>query len=357
MKQTIIILSLCTAALFAGCKAKQVISEDIAGEVVRFSANPVSTKVSDQDTDPTLSAPQFDQGDKISVFAPIAGQTISGNYGQNTAKGEAKDCRYVADNNNNFSAETIQDRIRFGSTSTRLDFYAVWPAVGPGNAEVDYKNGDYIIDLKDIGDQTAVGNVLPYMYSNNAKRKGIQQPGGNVVNLTFRYVLSKIKVEVAYDPSVMGGELTNVEFYADGGVYRECVIDLKQEAYDKVATNGNRTSAVANAAAPYKFWVLQQVPGNDGLVATSTWGYVVPNPGAGKVVNPVIKLTFGGGTTNAQNYVCPIPNTDKIVTTGILPGKEYRYIVDIEPETPVTVEGSIEDWQVVGNDFPTFWAQ
>ncbi len=261
----------------------------------------------------------------------------------------------MADNNNNFSAETIRDRIRFGSTSTLLDFYAVWPAVGPGNVEID--KDTYTIDLKDIGDQQTVGNVLPYMYSNNAKRKGIQQPGGNVVNLTFRYVLSKVKVEVAYDPSVMGGELTDVEFYADGGLYRECVIDLTQEAYDKVATNGNRTSAVADNAHPYKFWILPQVAGSDGLIATSTWGYVVPNAGAGKVVNPVIKLTFGGGTTSPQDYVCPIPNTDKIVTTGILPGKEYRYIVDIEPETPVTVEGSIEEWEVVGNDFPTFWAQ
>ncbi len=68
MKQTIIILSLCTAALFAGCKAKQIAEEDeMTDGVVRFSANPVSTKVSDKDTDPTLSAPQFDQGDKISI--------------------------------------------------------------------------------------------------------------------------------------------------------------------------------------------------------------------------------------------------------------------------------------------------
>lgn len=356
MKQTIIILSLCTAALFAGCKAKQVVTEEVAqGEVVRFSAKAETvTKVSDKDTNPALSAPQFDQGDKISVFAPLEGQTISGNYGQNTAKGEAKDCRYVADNNNNFSAETIQDRIRFGSTSTLLDFYAVWPAVGPEPEEAEVNQNDYTIDLKDIGDQSTVGNVLPYMYSNNAKRKGMQSGnGGSVVNLTFRYVLSKVKVEVEYDPSMMGGELTGVEFYADGGLYRECVIDLKQEAYDKVASHGGRTSAVADDTNPYQFWVLQQVAGTNGLVATSTWGYVVPNAGAGKVVNPVIRLTFNGGT----NLICPIPKTDKMVTGGLLPGKEYRYIVDIEPETPVTVEGSIEEWEVVGNDFPTFWAQ
>ena len=64
MKQTIIILSLCTAALCAGCKAKQVVTEEVVqGEVVRFSAKAETvTKVSDKDTNPALSAPQFDQG-------------------------------------------------------------------------------------------------------------------------------------------------------------------------------------------------------------------------------------------------------------------------------------------------------
>lgn len=339
MKQTILILSV-TAVLLAGCKAEKGVRDD---GVVRFTAyQPSSTKV---------TGTNFDEMDEIAIFAPKSGSgsSITGPYEETTGLGITKDKRYVADNNNHFTAKTESDKIRYATAESQMDFYAVYPAMGPGPkfAVVDQTN--FNIDLGDISDQSKVGNVLPYMYSNNAKGKGA---GSGEVALIFRYVFSKISVEVEYDPNTMGDTLSKVEVFADDGLYRECVIDLKKGVYTALATNGGRNT-LATSDEPYQFWAPRKED-------NKTWGYVIP----GTAVKPMIRLTFGEPTVTidtgnsgsaaeakAKVYLCEIP-VDK--TGGVFAaGKEYHYKVEIS-NVEVKIGGTIEDWEVVGNDFPIY---
>ena len=341
MKQTILILSV-SAVLLAGCKAEKGVRDD---GVVRFTAyQPSSTKV---------TGTSFDQMDEIAIFAPKSGNgsSITGPY-EETGFGMTKDKRYVADNSNHFTAKTESDKIRYSTAESQMDFYAVYPAMGPGPkfAVVDQTNFD--INLGDISDQSKVGKVVPYMYSNNAKGKG---PGSGEVALIFRYVFSKVSIEVDYDRDMIGDTLSKVEVYADGGLYRECVIDLKKGVYTDLATNGG-LNTLATSDEPYKFWSPLKED-------NKTWGYIVP----GTAVNPMIRLTFGdptvtigtgtggGATAAGKVYTCKIP-IDK--TGGVFQaGKEYRYTVQIGSDTEVGIGGTIEDWEVVGNEYPPIVAQ
>lgn len=121
MKQTILI-GLLSAVAVTGCKSEQWVRDDGS---VRFAAyrpaNAAETKV---------TGTNFDAGDEIAVFAPLAGNPIHGEY-DTQGNGPAKDRRYVADDNNNFAAKTESDKIRYSTTSAKLDFYAVYPAMGP----------------------------------------------------------------------------------------------------------------------------------------------------------------------------------------------------------------------------------
>lgn len=341
MKQTILILSV-SAVLLAGCKAEKGVRDD---GVVRFAAyQPASTKV---------TGTSFDEMDEIAVFAPASGggSSITGPY-EETGSGVTKDRRYVADNNNHFTAKTESDKIRYSSAESQMDFYAVYPAMGPGPkfAVVDQTNFD--INLGDISDQRTVGNVVPYMYSDNAKGKG---PGSGEVALIFRYVFAKVSIEVDYDREMMGDTLSKVEVYADGGLYRECVIDLKKGVYTDLATNGG-LNTLATSDEPYRF----RAPLKE---SNETWGYIIPGTG----VNPMIRLTFGdptvtigtgtngGATASGKVYTCKIPVN---LTGGIFrAGKEYRYKVQIGSDKDVVIGGTIEDWEVVGNEHPPFVAE
>lgn len=359
MKQTILILFL-SSMILTGCDLEKK-SNDNDGSV-RFVVYQPSEKEAAAQT--KVSGTNFDQGDEISVFAPLAGNPIHGNYDLNAAGGTgAKDMRYIADQSNRFTAKTEDDKIKYSNTETKLDFYAVYPAMGPGPKYAVVDQTNYTIDLGDISQQTggAGKEVVPYIYSNNAKNKGT---GDGVVALVFRNVLTKIAIDVKYDRESLEADLTKIELYADGGLYRECVIDLKNGDYKTVATNGGRTTALAVKGDSYLFRVPTTF-GADGKWTTGTTeGYIVPSLG---VANPVIRLTFGDATpaiavdgstgsnsmtSEAKVYICRIPGTSSSSGTTVKfeAGKVYTYTVEVSGTTPeVGVGGSITDWVAAGS--------
>lgn len=340
MKKTIFILSLSAVAL-AGCKSEKGVRDD---GTVRFAAYQPG-----QEAGTKVTGTSFDAMDEIAVFAPLAGNRIDGAY-DTEGTGPAKDKRYVADDNNRFSAKTESDKIRYSTSSTKLDFYAVYPAMGPGPKYAIVDQNTYQIDLGNIADQRQAGRVVPYIYSNNAKTKG---PGEGVVRLVFRNVFSKISLDVDYDRDMMGDTLSKVEFFADGGLYKECVIDLTKENHATVATNGGRNN-LATAAEPYYFRAPKYQSGS-----CVTEGYVVP----GGALNPRVRLTFGDPSTtigtdgsavsNAKVYVCKIKADGSNVTYEA--GKAYTYKIQIDSKVEVgTIKGTIEDWVAVGGVPPIY---
>lgn len=300
---------------------------EMGDNTVRFAAY--------QDGMTKVTGTNFDAGDEIAVFAPLAGETIDGQYDTLVA-GKAVDCRYVADNFNNFTAKTDGDKIRYSTASTLLDFYAVYPAQGPAPKYAVTDRNTFKIDLGDISDQRVKGAVIPYIYSNNATSR---KASDGVVMLRFKNIFSKIAVDVAYDPVMMGDTLSKVEFYADGGLFRECVIDLKNVDYASLATNGGRNT-LATLQSPYRF--ASPLKEN-----TYTEGYIIP----GTAINPVIRLTFGG--TVPKVYTCRIPTTDSKVVYQA--GMAYTYQVSIEDAVEVGIGGTIEEWVAAG-DVPTIEA-
>lgn len=340
MKKTIFILSLFAAACLAGCKSEKGTHND---GTVRFEAYQP-----DGDAGTKVTGTHFDANDEITVFAPLAGNPIYGNYDTH-GMGPAKDRRYVADNNDRFTAKTEGDKIRYSSGTNKLDFYAVYPAMGPAPRCAIVDQTTYQIDLGDIADQRTAGAVVPYIYSDNAKAKG---PGDGVVTLIFRNVFAKIALEVDYDPAEMGAgnTLSKVEFFADNGLYRECVIDLTKGGYDVVATNGGRNE-LATAADPYYF----PAPAKGG---NTTEGYIVP----GRAMNPVIRLTFGsaptietdGPTSRPLVYLCRIPTGGSYLTFEA--GKAYTYKITITNKVEVGIGGTIEDWVAAGG-VPVIYAE
>lgn len=337
MKQTILILFL-SATVLAGCKSEKQVRDD---GTVRFAAyqpaRAAGTKV---------TGTNFDAMDEIAVFAPLAGNPIDGAY-DTEGTGPAKDRRHVADDNNNFTAKSEVDKIRYTTSSTKLDFYAVHPAMGPAPKYAIVDQNTYQIDLGNIADQRQYGKVVPYIYSNNAKAKGA---GDGVVTLVFRHVFSKIGIDVVYDREMMGDTLSRVEFFADNGLYQECVIDLTKGDHASVATNGGR-NVPATVNDPYLFRVPLKESGQ-------TEGYIVP----GKAQNPVIRLTFGdsaptigtdGSTgTAAKVYLCKIPTADNYVNFDA--GKAYTYKISIADDTEVGIGGTIEDWVAAGGVPPIY---
>lgn len=330
MKQTILILSM-SMILLAGCKRELGVADDGTVRFAAYQPAGANTKV---------TGTSFDAGDEIAVFAPLAGNPINGNY-DNGGVGPAKGKRYVADNSNNFNPAAESERIRYTASTTRLDFYAVYPAIGPAPKRAPIDLTTYKVDLGDITDQRVVGNVVPYMYSNDARDKG---PGSGIIPLTFRYVFSKVSISVSYDPGVTGDTLSKVEMFADDGLFAECVIDLTREDAARLATNGGR-NVLANGANPYVF----KTPLKE---ESQTLGYLLP----GVTVKPMIRLTFGeptiqietGGssTTVGKVYLCPVPVRQ---TAGRFEaGKEYIYKVEIGTGQEVKIGGTIEDWEVIG---------
>ncbi|WP_273496018.1 fimbrillin family protein [Rikenella microfusus] len=337
MKQTILI-GLLSAVAVTGCKSEQWVRDDGS---VRFAAyrpaNAAETKV---------TGTNFDAGDEIAVFAPLAGNPIHGEY-DTQGNGPAKDRRYVADDNNNFAAKTESDKIRYSTTSAKLDFYAVYPAMGPAPRYAVVDRNTYRIDLGNIADQRKAGAVVPYIYSNNAKAKGA---GDGVVTLEFRNVFAKIGIDVDYDRGMMGDTLSRVEFYAADGLYRECVIDLTLGDHAAVATNGGR-EVPATAAEPYYF----RPPLKE---AARTEGYIVP----GTARNPVIRLTFGdpapaigtdgGAAPRPKVYLCEIPAESSQVVYEA--GKAYTYRITIDSKVEVGIGGTIEEWVAAGGVPPIY---
>lgn len=323
MKRTLIIG--CLAALAVTACQKE--GFEFGDGTVRFAAY--------QDGMTKVTGTNFDAGDEIAVFAPVAGSTIDGQYDTLVAN-KAVDCRYVADNFNNFTAKTEGDKIRYSTASTLLDFYAVYPAVGPAPKYAVTDRTTFKIDLGDISDQRLKGAVIPYIYSNNATSR---KASDGVVMLRFKNIFSKIGVDVDYDPVILGDTLSRVEFYADGGLYRECVIDLKNVDYATVATNGGR-NMLATLQSPYHF----AAPTKD---ATYTEGYIIP----GTALNPVIRLTFG--EVQPKVYTCRIPTTDSKVVYQA--GMAYTYQVTLGETAEVGIGGTIEEWVAAG-DVPTIEA-
>ncbi|MDE5945342.1 MAG: fimbrillin family protein [Rikenella sp.] len=359
-KQTILILFLSSMAL-TGCDLEKKSGDDGA---VRFAAYQPSSEAAGAAVT-KVTGTRFDAEDEITVFAPLAGNPINGQYDNNVPNGAngvgkgGRDMRYVADNSNRFTAKTEGDKIRYSSKTARLDFYAVYPAVGPAPKYAVVDQTDYTIDLGDISRQDTPNTenkarVVPYIYSNNAKGKGTED---GVVTLIFRNVLSKIVIDVKYDRLTLEGDLTKIEFSADGGLYRECEIDLKKGDYRTVATNGGR-EVLATKEDPYRFSV-PTTWGTDGTWTTgSSEGVFVP----GRATNPVIRLTFGDDTptvnvdtngstvgSNLQTFICRIPTTGTGSTVNFEAGKMYTYTVEITGTMPeVSVGGTIEDWQAAG---------
>lgn len=340
MKTTTLILSL-VAGTLVGCKSET----DRGDGSVRFAACRSTETVGTT----KVSGTNFESGDEIAVFAPLAGNPIYGNY-DTQGMGPAKDRRYVADNGNRFTAKTEGDKIRYSSGTNKLDFYAVYPAMGPAPKYAIVDQTTYQIDLGDIADQRTKGAVVPYIYSDNAKAKG---PGDGVVTLVFRNVFAKIALEVDYDRAEMGenNTLSKVEFFADNGLYRECVIDLTKGGYDVLATNGGRNEP-ATAADPYYF----PAPAKSG---NTTEGYIVP----GRVMNPVIRLTFGDSTPTISTdgkvsqpvvYLCRIPTAGSYLTFEA--GKAYTYKITITNQIEVGIGGTIEDWVAAGG-VPLIYAE
>lgn len=355
MKQRTILMLFLSSMVLTGCELDKKSNDDTA---VRFAAYQSSGK----DPVTKVSGTDFDEQDEIAVFAPLAGNPIHGDYDPNASSGKGhKDMRYVADNNNHFSAKTEEDKIKYSGTGTKLDFYAVYPAMGPGPKYAVVDQNTYEIDLGDIsrqGDEGGSGGtvVVPYIYSNNAKAKGT---GDGVVTLVFQNVLSKIVLDLKYDrASLEGADLSKIEFYADNGLYRECVIDLRHGEYYKVATNGGR-EAPAVKETPYTF----SVPAATGAAAGGNWttgkteGYIVP----GSTTNPVIRLTFSGGgdvssSGQERTFLCRIPAGDD-GKVSFDAGKMYTYQVEITGTTPeVSLGGTIEDWVAAGG-VPTILAE
>ena len=352
MKQQTILTLFLSSMILTGCDLEKKNGQ--AG-VVRFAAYQQSSegRVATKGT-----GTNFDAGDEITIFAPLAGNAIHGTYDQAVSKA-GKDMRYLADNSNRFSAKNEEDKIRYSSSSVKLDFYAVYPAVGPKPKCATVDNTTYEIDLGDISRQDGTTDRLePYIYSNNAKGKGV---GDGVVTLAFRNVFSKIVVKVRYDELSLDGKmLSKVEFSAEDGLYRECVIDLKRGDYTKVATNGGRDDKLATKEDPYSFPVPNEVEWtSDGTWSTGmTEGYFVP----GQTTNPVIRLTFGEDTptvnigtgdgtvtTGTQTFLCRIPTTGTGGRVTFEPGKMYTYTVEVNGTMPeVTMGGTIEDWQAAG---------
>lgn len=340
MKQTILILLL-SAFVTAGCKSEKRVYDD---GTVRFAAyQPAKTEGT------KVTGTSFDALDEIAVFAPLAGNSIDGTYDAE-GTGPAKDRRYVADDNNNFTPKTEGDKIRYSTTSTKLDFYAIYPAMGPAPKYAIVDRTTYRIDLGDIADQRKKGSVVPYIYSNNAKSKGA---GDGVVKLVFRNVFSKIAIEVAYDRDVMGDTLSKVEFFADNGLYRECVVDLTRGNSATVATNGGR-NVLAVDGEPYFFPAPAYERGK-----CETEGYIVP----GTAQNPVIRLTFGDPTptigtdgssgVHARVYVCKIPAAESYVRYEA--GKVYSYKIEIADKIEAgLVLGTIEEWVAAGGEYPIY---
>lgn len=358
MKHTILILFL-SSMMLTGCDLEKTKNDDGS---VRFVAYQSSKETAGTAT--KVTGTDFDRNDEITVFAPLAGNRIHGDYDQNAPK----DVRYVADDNNRFSPKS--QGIKYVTPTTKLDFYAVYPSVGPAPKSAVVDLTTYEIDLGDIRDQSgAVSPVVPYIYSNNAKGKSTAD---GAVTLQFRNVLSKIAIDVKYDKeSLEGRDLSKIEFYAEDGLYRECVIDLKKETYDAVATNGGRTSALAVKTDPYLF----RVPAAGNLTQDGVWiegqseGYIVP----GRATNPVIRLTFGenvpsisvDGSTgessvdadgSAKVYICRIPTSGSASTVNFEAGKMYTYTIQVSGTTPeVGIGGSIVDWVAAGG-VPVIWA-
>lgn len=341
MKKTIFILFLFATACLAGCKSEKGTRDD---GTVRFAAYQPA-----KDGGTKVTGTHFDAMDEIAVFAPLAGNSIQGPY-DTEGNGPAKDRRYVADDNDRFAAKTESDKIRYTTSSTKLDFYAVYPAMGPAPRYAIVDQNTYRIDLGNMADQRQQGRVVPYIYSNNAKAKG---PGDGIVTLVFKNVFSKIALEVDYDREMMGDTLSKVEFFADGGLYRECVIDLTKENYAAVATNGGRNN-LAVEAEPYYFRAPEYRPG-----VCRTEGYIVP----GAARNPRIRLTFGDpsttigtdGTavTNAKVYICSIPVENGSSVTYEA-GKVYTYKITIANNVEVGIGGTIEEWVAVGGVPPIY---
>lgn len=341
MKKTIFILSLSATACLAGCKSEKGTRDD---GTVRFEAYQ-----SARDAGTKVTGTHFDAMDEITVFAPLAGNAIDGTY-DTEGNGPAKDRRYVADDNDRFSAKTEADKIRYTTSTTKLDFYAVYPAMGPAPKYAVVDRTTYKIDLGNIADQRRAGSVVPYIYSNNAKAKGA---GSGVVTLVFRNVFSKIALEVDYDREMMGDTLSRVEFFADGGLYRECVIDLTKENYAEVATNGGRNN-LAIESEPYYFRAPEFRPGS-----CLTEGYIVP----GEALNPRIRLTFGDPSTtigtdgsavsDAKVYICSIPveSGSSVIYEA---GKVYTYKITIANNIEVGIGGTIEEWVAVGGVPPIY---
>lgn len=338
MKKTIFILSLSAVAL-AGCKSEKGVRDD---GTVRFAAYQPS-----QEADTKVTGTSFDAMDEIAIFAPLEGNRINGAY-DTEGTGPAKDKRYVADDNNRFSAKTESDKIRYSTSSTKLNFYAVYPAMGPAPKYAIVDQNTYQIDLGNIADQRQPGRVVPYIYSNNAKTKGA---GEGVVTLVFRNVFSKIVLNVDYDRETMGDTLSKVEFFADGGLHKECVIDLTKEEPETVATNGGRNNP-ATAVEPYYFCT----PLKESNV---TEGYIVPSVAQ----NPRVRLTFGDPSTTigtdgsavskAKVYVCKIKADGSNVTYEA--GKAYTYKIQIDSKAEVgSIKGTIEEWVAVGGVPPIY---
>lgn len=324
MKQTILILCLSTVLLL-GCRSDKASHDN---GVVRFTAYQ-PTKV---------TGTSFDVNDEITVFAPLSGEAIDGRY-DTEGVGPAKNKIHVADQANTFLPKNESDRISYSTSTQKLDFYAVYPATGPAPKNAGVNLDTYMIELGNMTDQTGRGNVVPYMYSNDAKEKGM---GSGVVPLTFRYVFSKISLKVVYDAVAMGDTLSKVEFFATDGLKSECVIDLKRGNYTRLAY-GVGLDAVEGS--PYLF----RAPARDD---NEVEGYIVPST----THFPIIRLTFGdsaptittggGSVADAKVFLCKIAvgGTGEYVFAA---GKEYKYEIQING-SEVSLGGTIEDWDPAG---------
>lgn len=353
MKQQTILILFLSSMILTGCDLEK--KNGKGDGAVRFAAyQPSSAGMT------KVTGTNFDATDEIAVFAPLAGSSsIQGTYDAAISK-SGKNMRYVADDNNRFTARTEADKIRYSSSDTKLDFYAVYPSVGPEPNCAVVDDNSYDIDLGDISQQDTPNTdgkarVVPYIYSNNAKRKGATD---GVVELQFRNVFSKIVVNVKFDEASLDGKaLKKIEFSAEDGLYRECVIDLKKGDYTRVATNGGREDKLATKEDPYRFSVPTTF-GTDGTWTTgSSEGVFVP----GLATNPVIRLTFGDDTptvnvdtngstvgSNAQTFICRIP-TGSGGRVKFEAGKMYTYTVEITGTTPeISVGGTIANWQAAG---------
>ncbi len=277
------------------------------------TASTASTKVSGQ---------SFDAGDRISVFAPNAGGGgIVGSYPH-------KDKRYQANSSNEFAA--VQGgEIQYSSRDERLDFYVFYPAVGAGGEQVNLS--DYTIGVADLRDQRTQP-LVPYMYSNNARNYGAED---GTVQLSFKYVVSKVTVSVEWDTERYAS-LDDVVFYANG-LKEGMQVDLKRNDPATLAvTSGGVDIGEGNP-------ILFPVPSGQSQKVEF---YLPPTA----VTAPTIKLTFtktvaeGGGTEEVYAVI----NSGSYTFAA---GKAYSYSVraGFTDGGPVSVSGTIQNWEPVDN--------